>query len=737
MKNLPLVLCALGFAGLAQARPHVLEETRTIARPDSSWTYFGRIVAVDTSWALVQGDRFVPDPNAEGGTRHDGAAHLYEKVGSNWVYRGVLGAIEAIDEWTKPGFAMKNGVAMVIQKTPRIFERNGSTWTEAVANMPEVQGPDIEILNGKILVPTISCSWNAVVLSKTNGVWSQEGLLPGNFHECGDNPSTPRVDLENTFGRAVVLNALDTESVEPVAKLFRPVAQAGPPVWEQFAELARPTGATIFGPDVAMRGSYVAVTGPRETGTWMFRELNGVWGRFIEPMEPADAALQPLAISATSLQHTSQYFLQRNFSFDRNAYVVNVFTTTFVEPTSRTPVTHRASLVARGGGSLGSSVDISGNRVIVGGLDNFTGNNTVRVFDMPAPLPTPAFRQDDFENFNGNFGFDWEVVPGSEFARVPGSNTFWRQSSTAGDAGAFVPSSESTNQAIEADITPRAFSGSDRWVGLVVRRRDAANYYYLTARSSGSLQIRKIVNGVYSTLASTPFPVTIGQPMHLRLEAIGTALRVYVDGRQRLTVYDSSHTRGTVGVAMYRTGADFDGIFVSQAPHTSIYRTDFSTPATPQFMNDLGTWQQSGGIYRQTSLTTADATAFIGGLGDQAIVQVRLRINAFVVPSFGYVGVLFHYTDNLNYHFFRLNRSGELSVGAVSGGFPYIVAQKNYPVTPGTWYTVRAERVGNVTRVHVNGQLQLTTFGGFRKGRFGLVTNHATADFDDFLAYEP
>ena len=406
----------------------------------------------------------------------------------------------------------------------------------------------------------------------------------------------------------------------------------------------------------------------------------------------------------------------------------------YVEPTSRTPVTHRASLVARGGGSLGSSVDISGNRVIVGGLDNFTGNNTVRVFDMPATLPTPTFRQDDFLPGSGN-SLDWVLLPGSTFTNVvEASNNFWRQSSTAGDAGAFVPSSESTHQAIEADITPRAFVGNDRWVGLVVRRRDAANYYYLTARSSGSLQIRKIVNGVYSTLASTPFPVVVGQKMHLRLEAIGTALRVYVDGRQRLTVYDSSHTHGAAGLAMYRTRADFDGIFVSQAPHTSIYRTDFSTPATPQFMNVSGTWQQTGGIYRQTSFTADDARAFIGGMTEDGIVQVRLRINAFAVPSNGWAGVLLNYVDNQTYYsWLGLRNSGVLFLN----DGPFGMIEQNYPVTPGTWYTVRVEQLNGMLRVFVNGQLQMTTVRHNRKGRVGLATNQATVDFDDFLAYQP
>jgi hypothetical protein len=370
MKTFPLILCALICAAVAQARPQVIEETWTISPPDSSWTYFGKNVAVDTSWALVQGDRYIPDDNAELGLRHEGAALLYEKVGTNWVYRGVLGTIDTISEWTTQGLAMEGGVAMVIQSHTRIFERNGNTWTEVAGNIPQgaVQGPDIEIVNGKILVGTIACSWNAVVFSKTTGVWDIEGHLPGNAHDCGDNPPTPRVDMD--IRRAAVMNAEDESPLfVPAIKLFQPSTQPGAPAWEQVADIPRPEGVTRFGPDITMRGASIAVTGSRESGTLMFRELNGVWGRHIENMDPVDGGLQPglFGFSATGLEHNSLYYFQRNYSYDRKAYVVNVFTVEGAHFTERQRLTHRASLVAKRGGSLGVSVDTSGNRVIVGG----------------------------------------------------------------------------------------------------------------------------------------------------------------------------------------------------------------------------------------------------------------------------------------------------------------------------------------------------------------------------------
>ena len=741
MKVLSLVVCALACANVAQSQSHpqVLEETSTIPPPDSSWTYFGRFVAVDDNWALVQGDRFVPDPGAESGTRQDGAAFLYEKVGTAWVYRGVLGAIEAVDEWTRPGLAMRGGVAMVIQKTARIFERNGSTWTQAAATFPPVQGEDIEIANGKILVPKVSCSWDAVVMSKVAGTWTAEDTLTGDLHECGDNPETPRLDLDT---RAAIFNAEDSESETPVIKLFQPGSQGGAP-WTQFAEIARPADAPIFGPDVAILGSTLAATGSRDTGTIMFRDLAS---RNIENMNPVDGAMQPGSYSATSLAHNDRYFFQRNFSYDRNAWVVNVFTVAASQPAEQQRVFHIGQLVASRGGLLGSDIDISGNRVIVGGRVGFIGDNAVRVYDLPATFTHRGTWVDDFQQ-DGVALFDWQQTAGSAFAVVNADpvgtlgipNRVFRQSSTVGDAAAYLPQTSWREEAIEAEITPTSFNGADRWVGLMVRRFDDANYYYVTARASGTVQLRKKVNGGITVLGSVPYPVVAGRKIRLRLEAVGRALRVYIDNQQYITAYDGALARGVVGTLMYRASADYDNVVISQGAHTSIFVSDFTTPNNISWIRDGGSWQQQGGTYAQTDATSLNSRSFVGAPTDDHVVQVRVRINEFGGGADPWVGVIARYADPQNYTYVALRRSGQIMLRYwLDGDGPFEIDRVPFPVTPGTWYTIRYENLFWESRVYVNDRLVLQGFATRgKKGKVGLMTYRAAAEFDDFRAYQP
>ena len=737
MKRLVLVICALACANYAAAaHPQVIPETWTILPPDSSWQYFGRQVAVDTSWALVQADRFVTDPSVPGGRRHEGAALLFEKVGSSWLYRGVLGAVEVIDPQRQSGIGMQDGVAVVLQQSARIFERNGSTWTQAAANLPDIQGPDIEMLSGRIVVPSYSCYSDAIVLTKTTGAWAAESTLPGNLNDCSVTVPSPAVDLDPR--QAAVFNAQTPDgATPPVVKLFRPSTTPGVMDWQQVAELARPDGATVFGPDMTMRGIIVGVTGSRDTGTWMFRDRNGDWGRFIDTMQPADGAMQPFEHSASSLEHTSSYFFQRNFSYDRNAYVVNVFTQDGAHISEHMRVTHRASLVAKAGQSLGSSIDTSGNRVIVGGRDNFAGNDIVRVFDMPATLTPKQVRSDDFEGLD-NF-FDWTQTPGSDFlVRQIGNNKVWRQSSTVGNAQSYLPSTETTDQAIEAWMVPRIFNGADPWIGLVVRRTDEANYYYVTARSSGVIQLKRMVNGAFTTLASVSYPVTLGRRIQLRLEAIGTAVRVYLDGRQVMSVFDSALTHGQSGVATYRAAADFDNVILSQAPHATIFVTDFPPSEATRWTTDGGGWQMVGGQYRQTSLTAGDSRAIIGAVTDEQVVQVSVTPLEFDGGFDPWVGLITKYVSNREYTYVTLRKSGRVSLRYVSGFQLGVLAEAAYPVTPGNRYTLRLERVGLHTRVLVNGVvvLQGASVAG-TNGRVGLVTYRATAAFEDFIAYQP
>jgi pectate lyase len=122
------------------------------------------------------------------------------------------------------------------------------------------------------------------------------------------------------------------------------------------------------------------------------------------------------------------------------------------------------------------------------------------------------------------------------------------------------------DQVVEADLRPTQFSGTDRWVGLMARYRDDSNYHYVTLRSSGTLDLKKLVNGGIQTLVSVPFTVQTNVSYRVRLETIGTRVRVYVNGTVRAEATDASAAPAGsgVGLATYKATMDADNVLVTQ-----------------------------------------------------------------------------------------------------------------------------------------------------------------------------
>ena len=120
-------------------------------------------------------------------------------------------------------------------------------------------------------------------------------------------------------------------------------------------------------------------------------------------------------------------------------------------------------------------------------------------FELPASLALPARIQ---EVFPGATPTGWTLSAGSRFGIV----ARWREPGAA--PGGNAESRPRTprrsmrrtgrNQSIQADIKPIAFNGSDRWFGLATRWSNSSNYYYVSVRNSGSVSLRRNVNGVFA-----------------------------------------------------------------------------------------------------------------------------------------------------------------------------------------------------------------------------------------------
>ena len=259
-----------------------------------------------------------------------------------------------------------------------------------------------------------------------------------------------------------------------------------------------------------------------------------------------------------ALVKSDQYVFVTRWNADRGAAVVNVF-----QPDVNGFYRHVAILAAKDGNDLNGSISVSGRGVLV------SGANGPYYFELPESFAQPALFQDTFASGNG---LGWTSLPGSQFSVVQSGDTrVFRQASTAGDAGAVLDAYDWTNQSIQAEVKPTAVNGNDRWVGLATRRTDASNYYYVTLRSSGIIQLKRMQGGVFATIDSASVPWALNRTYRLRLESVGTLHRVYVDGILVLEAWDDALSHGRAALLTYRAAADYDNVIVSPFLTQTIY----------------------------------------------------------------------------------------------------------------------------------------------------------------------
>ena len=141
-----------------------------------------------------------------------------------------------------------------------------------------------------------------------------------------------------------------------------------------------------------------------------------------------------------------------------------------------------------------------------------------------------------------------------------------RQTDTSGTALAHI-GIPIRDQAVSASITLEQFAPTSTAVaafGLMARYTNPQNYYSLSVRSSGQVQIRKIVNGVTTVLGATSFTAVPGAAHRYGLRAVGNELHGFVDGVRVLSAVDTELASGSYGITTYRSAASWGTLLVSQ-----------------------------------------------------------------------------------------------------------------------------------------------------------------------------
>ncbi|MEV6491359.1 glycoside hydrolase family 43 protein [Actinoplanes sp. NPDC051633] len=166
--------------------------------------------------------------------------------------------------------------------------------------------------------------------------------------------------------------------------------------------------------------------------------------------------------------------------------------------------------------------------------------------------------KDDFSDGNAlgwrTYGGSWSVAGGQ-----------YRAAASYG--GKSLLDDNHANARYDADVTVTAGSGD---AGLVFRATalavgaDAYRGYYAGITPAGRVILGRAA-GNWTQLGSAPLTVTPGTPYHLRVEAAGTTLKVFVNDMTtpRITVTDSTHASGASGVRVYNAAASFDNVAVT------------------------------------------------------------------------------------------------------------------------------------------------------------------------------
>jgi hypothetical protein len=160
---------------------------------------------------------------------------------------------------------------------------------------------------------------------------------------------------------------------------------------------------------------------------------------------------------------------------------------------------------------------------------------------------------------------DYTIVGGNWQSGNFPSGDGLRQSDTSGEALA-IQGLPMDDQSIEVDVTLDTFASANptAWYGVVLRYVDADNFYYFSVRSSGQVQIRKVVNGVGAVLKAANFSVVPGDSQRLYFSAIGNELMAIVEGELLIRAVDDDLPRGRFGLGTNRAGATYRYISASQ-----------------------------------------------------------------------------------------------------------------------------------------------------------------------------
>jgi hypothetical protein len=364
----------------------------------------------------------------------------------------------------------------------------------------------------------------------------------------------------------------------------------------------------------------------------------------------------------------------------------------------------------------------------------------------PAVTKIDSFTDDASEGWTtaiSGAGGSWAVT-----------NNSLMQSLVDQNSRAILDGSNWTDQVVEAKVDASSFNATS-FVAVYARFKTINDAYYLTLRSTGAVELKRILGGVVTTFASLPAGTYDPLAAHvLRLEVVGNSLRGFVDGTLVLSGSDNEWAidSGKAGVGMFQAAAAFDNVFAS--PFSSSYRVtddfdDGDASGWDMTETGAGSWstaQVSTGkwVLSQTQ-TTGNHRSKRGGPRRDQSMQARVRFTT-ASDSNAFIAVYARYQDVNNTYYLLLRNSRTLELKKIVGGtasvtFATLTLPANFDLA--AWHTLRIEATGgNLTtlKAYLDGQLQLVgsdVDSPFVTGWGAIGAYLTSAQFDDLVISAP
>lgn len=707
---------ACSSATLPAAPVVLLEHSRLVPADGAPEGGFGRSIAIDGNVAVVTANA----QQATHGSGDDllGAAYVFERQSSGaWIQTAKLATGDDGDLY---GIDVAIGgnvivVAAVFSGLAHVYEKISGSWQQTAVlggTQGSGSGYSVAIENGIIAIGE-ETPHGAVLYQRQATGWVRIASYVNGVGLADDEYYSPRVDISPNFA---IHGSWGFDSDPPqlsTAYIYKPGPGGN---WAQptVTALTQPNGppsATGWSRQVMMAGNTALISG------YVFRaDANSQW--HFETQVSGASALDDDEVTILGFAGAFRYAELRRRTTSGDAWPV------------------RAELAASDEARI-TSMSTDAGRALLASYRS----PAAYVYDVPPNLDRNALVEDTFQDGDAT---GWVTTPGSTFAvAATGTSRFYRQTNTAGNAAALWQTTPNNDQSIQADITPRAFNGADRWFGLVTRYTDANNYYYVTARSGGGIQLKRMLGGTFTTLGTAALPVAIGSTQRIRLEAVGDHIRVLVNNRPVIRVRDSGISGGgQPGIMMFRTQADYDNVVVNENPAFTAFADDFEL-LNFDWYTAAGTWTRvdtgTTWVRRQSDLAGGARLLGIGETWGDQIVAADLRPTQFSGAD-RWVGLIARYRDDTNYHYVTLRTSGALDIKKLVNGAIQTLVSVPFTVQTNVSYRIRLEVIGTSLRVYVNGTLRAEATDATLTpvpSSAGVAMYKAALDFDNFVLTQP